>query len=93
MKSCRKSGIVLCSANKVEDMNTRNSTKEVIIDGGLYLNNLNICAQSESALDDHEDSSHWNVIPKVGFDDNDKDGQAAIEQVSNLIDRLILAGR
>ncbi len=38
---------------------------EVIIDGSLE---FNVCAQSESALDAHEDSSHWNVIPRIDDD-------------------------
>ena len=57
--------------------------KTVIIDGSI---NLDVCAQSESALDDHEDSSHWNVIPKIGFDENDnattaKDGATTISSI------------
>jgi len=54
--------------------------KEVIIDGSIQ---FNVCAQSESALDDHEDSSHWNVIPRVVVDEMDnatttKDGATTI---------------
>jgi len=58
--------------------------KEVIIDGGNF--NLNACARSESALDDHEDSSHWNVIPKNVVDENDnatttRDGATTISSI------------
>lgn len=52
--------------------------KEVIIDGHIE---LKTCAQSESALDAHEDSSHWNVIPKLDSEDADnisKDGATTI---------------
>jgi hypothetical protein len=57
--------------------------KLVIIDGSI---NLDVCAQSESALDDHEDSSHWNVIPKIGVDENDnatatRDGATTISSI------------
>ena len=57
--------------------------REVIIDGSI---NLDMCAQSESALDDHEDSSHWNVIPKIAFDENDnatttRDGATTISSI------------
>ncbi len=56
-------------------------TKEVIIGG-----QLNVCAQSESALDDNEDSSHWNVVPRIAFDENDnatatRDGATTISSM------------
>lgn len=58
--------------------------KEVIIDRGDF--NLNACARSESALDDHEDSSHWNVIPNNVVDENDnatttRDGATTISSI------------
>ena len=57
--------------------------KEVIIDGSIH---FNVCAQSESALDDHEDSSHWNVIPRAGLDESEnasitKDGATTISSI------------
>ena len=48
-------------------------TNEIIIDGSLHL-----CAQSESALDEPDDSSHWNVIPRIGLDD---DGATTISSI------------
>jgi DNA polymerase sigma len=42
-------------------------TKEVVIDGDIQ---FNACAQSESALDDIEDSSHFNVIPTIEVEEN-----------------------
>lgn len=57
--------------------------KEVIIDRGNF--NLNACARSETALDDNEESSHWNVIPKnvVENDNNSvtKDGATTISSI------------
>jgi DNA polymerase sigma len=43
-------------------------TKEVVIDGHFQ---FDACAQSESALDDIEDSSHFNVIPTIEVGEND----------------------
>jgi len=59
--------------------------KEIIIDGSSI--HFNVCAQSDSALEDHEDSSHWNVIPRVGLvDETDdatttKDGATTISSI------------
>jgi len=66
------------------------SLKEVIIDGYPH---LNTCAQSESALDAHEDSSHWNVVPKTGFYETDnatttKDGATTISSFPPEIEEL-----
>lgn len=58
--------------------------KEVIIDTSIQ---LNMCAQSESALDDHEDSSHWNVIPFAGLDETDnatQDGGTTISSFPSI---------
>lgn len=66
------------------------NSKEVIIDGYIH---LNTCAQSESALDAHEDSSHWNVVPKTGFYETDnatttKDGATTISSFPPEIEEL-----
>jgi DNA polymerase sigma len=54
--------------------------REVIIDGSIH---FNVCAQSESALEDHEDSSHWNVIPIVEAD-NASDGATTISSIPSM---------
>lgn len=55
-------------------------TNEVIIDGHFE---LNACAQSESALDVIEDSSHFNVIPtiEVGENDDSSNGGTTISSI------------
>ena len=63
-------------------------SKEIIIDGHI---NIQTCAQSEIALDEHEDSSHWNVIPKFSCEDEvdqlttTRDGATTISSVPSSV--------
>jgi DNA polymerase sigma len=58
--------------------------KGVVVDGGTF--DIDFSARSESALNDHENSSHFNVIPKSVTNNNDnitvtRDGATTISSI------------